>query len=171
MTRTIGATTQAPPYAGAPVVRAPLPVTVVAGDPCTTALTPGQVRQMLGVEVRGRLGPEETPGPTCWWGNPVTARMIRVAFGTKDRWGVSAAYPSPAPGRGWVWRELEVGGFPAVAATRDPAWQCTVIVGLADDVAVEVSRVGWPEDSQDVCLAAERAAGLVVATLVKRARR
>ncbi|MFK0244475.1 DUF3558 domain-containing protein [Amycolatopsis azurea] len=169
--RTIGAATLVPPYAGAPVVRDPLPVAVVAGDPCTTALTPDQVRRVLGVDVTGRLRPGEASGPTCWWENPVTARMIRVAFATKFRQGLSAVYPARGPETGWVWRELRVAGYPAVAMTRDPPWHCTVTAGLADDVAVEVSLVGRPEDGRDTCGAAGQTAELVVATLAKRAGR
>lgn len=170
-TRTIGATTRVPPYAGAPGVRDPLPSTVVSGDPCTTALTPAQVKQVLGVEATGTLDRGESRGPACLWDTPVIGRVIRVAYATTYRQGLSAVYPSQSPDEGWVWRELNVAGFPAVATTSDPPTYCTVVVGLADDVAVEISLAGRPGDGGDVCSVTGQAAELVVATLRKRAGR
>ncbi|OLZ51758.1 hypothetical protein BS329_15905 [Amycolatopsis coloradensis] len=172
-TRTIGATTRVPPYAGAPAVRDPLPVTVVSGEPCTTALTPGQVRQVLGAEVMGKIDREESPGRTCLWENRSTGTIIRVAFATRHRQGLSAVYPARSPDEGWVWRELRVAGFPAVATTPEPdqPWYCTVVVGLADDVAVEVSMVTRTASSGDQCTLTGQTAELVVATLRKRAGR
>ncbi|WP_410659554.1 DUF3558 family protein [Amycolatopsis sp. lyj-112] len=170
-TRTIGPTTQVLPYAGAPAVRDPLPVTVVSGDPCTTALTPEQVRHVLGAEVTGKRDRNESAGPACLWENPATARTILVAYATRHRQGLSAVYPSRPPEEGRVWRALEVEGFPAVADTRDPPWYCTVTVGLADDMAVEVSLVGRADDGGDVCVVTVRTAELVVGTLRKQAGR
>ncbi|WP_244199864.1 DUF3558 domain-containing protein [Amycolatopsis thailandensis] len=170
-TRTIGLTTTKPPYAGAPAVRDPLPATVVAGDPCTTALTPEQVKQVLDTGVTGKRDPGEWPGPTCLWENPVTARTIRVAYATKRRDGLSAVYPSTSPDEGGVWRELIVAGFPAVATTRDPQWHCTVTLGLADDVSAEVSLIGRTDNRGDWCKDAEKTAELVVRTLKDRAGR
>ncbi|WP_410585833.1 DUF3558 family protein [Amycolatopsis sp. lyj-108] len=170
-TRTIGLTTQVPPYAGAPAVRDPLPLTVLSGHPCTTALTPAQVKQVLGIEATGKPDRTEPAGPTCLWENPVTARTVRVVFATTHRQGLSAVYPSPSPVEGWVWRELTVGRHPAVATTRDPQWYCTVTVGLADDAAVRVSLVGRVGDTHDLCTATGPVAELVVATLKKGAGR
>ncbi|MGY6658666.1 DUF3558 family protein [Amycolatopsis sp. TRM77291] len=173
-TRTIGLTTRVPPYAGAPPVRDPLPVTAVSGSPCTTALTPGQVRQVLGVEVAGKIDRAESPGPTCLWENPVTGMIIRVAYATKRRQGLSAVYPSRPAGEGWMWREQRIAGFPAVATTSEQRSFCTVIVGLADDVAVEVSmaaRDGDEVEGRDMCTLTGQTAELVVATARTRAGR
>ncbi len=170
-TTTIGFTTPVPPYAGAPAVPDPLPSTVLAGDPCTTALTRDQVKQFLGIAATGRLDRGESRGPVCLWANPVTARTIGVAYATTPRQGLSAVYPSPGLGEGWVWRELTVAGFPAVATTLAPRWYCTVTVGLADDTAVGVSLVGRVGDYRDVCAATGQTAGLVVATVRQGAGR
>ncbi|WP_167336186.1 DUF3558 domain-containing protein [Amycolatopsis alba] len=170
-TRTIGATTLVPPYAGAPAVRDPLPFSVLSGDPCTTALAPAQVRQVLGAEVRGKIDRDESRGPACLWENPVTARVVRVAFATKYRQGLSAVYPSRPPGEERMWRELRVGGFPAVAARQERLSVCTVTGGLADDVAVGVSLVDDAVASGDLCAMTGQAAELVVATLRNRVGR
>ncbi|UUV32251.1 DUF3558 domain-containing protein [Amycolatopsis roodepoortensis] len=170
-TRTIGLTTRVPPYAGAPAVRDPLPGTVLSGHPCATALTPVQVKQILGIEASGSPDRNEPAGPTCLWENPATARTVRVVYATTHRQGLSAVYPSRSPEEGWVWREGTVGGFPSVVTTRDPQWYCTVTVGLADDAAVGVSLLGRVGDTRDVCAATGQAAELVVATLRKQVGR
>ncbi|WP_081736263.1 DUF3558 family protein [Amycolatopsis orientalis] len=173
-TRTIGLTTRVPPYAGVPAVRDPLPVTAVSGSPCTTALTPGQVRQALGVETAGKVDRAESPGPTCLWENPVTGMITRGACATKHRHGLSAVYPSRSAGEGWMWREQRVAGFPAVATTSEQRSFCTVTIGLADDVAVEVSmaaRDGDDVEGGDMCTLTGQTAELVVPTVRTRADR
>ncbi|WP_409496843.1 DUF3558 domain-containing protein [Amycolatopsis sp. cmx-11-12] len=169
--RTLGLTTRVPPYAGAPAVRDPLPSTVLAGHPCALALTPTQVEQVLGGKAVGKPDRNESAGPACLWEIPATARTVMVVFATSHRQGLSEVYPSHSPDEGWVWRELTVGGFPAVAMTGDSPWYCTVTVGLADDAAVRVSLVGRVGDTHDVCTATGQAAELVVATLKKGAGR
>ncbi|RSN60610.1 hypothetical protein DMH01_15025 [Amycolatopsis sp. WAC 04182] len=170
-TRTIGLATRVPPYAGAPAVRDPLPFTVLSGHPCATALTPAQVKQILGIEATGKPDRNEPAGPTCLWENPVTARMVRVGYATTHRQGLSAIYPAPGPDEGRVWRELMVGGYPAVATAEDPEWYCTVMVGLADDAAVGVALIGRVGDTRDVCAATGQSADLVVTTLRKQVGR
>ncbi|MFI7121932.1 DUF3558 domain-containing protein [Amycolatopsis sp. NPDC049868] len=170
-TRTIGPLSQVPPYAGAPAVRDPLPSAVLAGHPCATALTPPQVTQVLRIEAIGSPDRTEPAGPTCQWEDPVTARTVRVVYATTYRQGLSAVYPSRSAEEGGVWRELTVGGFPAVATTQDAQWYCTVTVGLADDAAVGVSLIGRVGDTRDVCAATGKAAELVVTSLRKQVGR
>jgi len=93
-----------PPYAGAPTVRDPLPVAVVSGEPCTSALTPAQVRQVLGVEVRGTIDREEPRGPT--WAFPGPALVLELPPDVFDVNGLREVRDRLRT-VAWVARELE----------------------------------------------------------------
>jgi hypothetical protein len=163
------------PYAGAPSVADPLPESVVAGDPCTDALTPAQVEDALGVKVPGTPGSTPGLGRKCDWSNVDTTAVVSVFFITETRQGLSVLYANVKP-QAKVWNVLpEVQGFPAVAYLSadggDPKRTCGVSVGLADDVAVDVevalsrAKIG----TVDPCAVAPKAADAVVTTLRRKA--
>jgi hypothetical protein len=159
------------PYAGAPKVANPLPASVLAGNPCDTALTPEQVKQAIGIQVAGRPGTTGGIGPTCSWFNENTLGKIFVGYVTEDHNGLSGVYENTKP-KNPVWRPLpDIQGFPAVAYSNNTDQNCMVTIGLADDMSVDVS--GFVGDSKrgkiDSCDLAAQMAGLVVTTLKKRA--
>nr|WP_091304909.1 DUF3558 domain-containing protein [Amycolatopsis tolypomycina] len=163
------------PYAGAPDVSNPLPASVVAGDPCTDALTPAQVKEALGVEVTGQPGTAPGLGRKCDWANPDTTAVVTVFFITETHQGLSDLYANTKP-QAKVWNVLpDIQGYPAVAYLSadggDPKRTCGVSVGLANDVAIDVelalsrAKIG----TVDPCSVAPKAADAVVTTLRQKA--
>ncbi|OXM42540.1 DUF3558 domain-containing protein [Amycolatopsis alba DSM 44262] len=160
------------PYAGAPKVTNPLPASVLSGDPCSTALTPGQVKQAIGVEVPGKPNNlVETVGNGCTWANSATLGQILVTYVTKTHDGLSGVYKNSQP-KNPIWRPLaDIQGFPAVAYSNNKDQDCTVTIGIADDLSVDVG--GFLGDGKrgkaDSCEVTAQMAGLVVSTLKQRA--
>ncbi|MGW4521068.1 DUF3558 domain-containing protein [Amycolatopsis sp. NPDC004378] len=163
-------TGQALPYGGAPKVADPLPAAVLSGDPCSDALTPEQVQQALGNSNPGKPDSIAT-GASCSWYNPSTSAKVAVTYVTKTHAGLSAVYANVKPATP-AWKELSpIDGFPAVAhhfTTGD----CTISVGIADDLSVDVTGFlsSAKEDAgADPCESTARAAGTVVENLKKKA--
>ncbi|MFK0246580.1 DUF3558 family protein [Amycolatopsis azurea] len=164
------------PYAGAPKVTSPLPASVLAGDPCTDALTPSQTDVLLGSPVK--VTPRNLPelGAVCAWSNLERGSRIDVTYDTTTHTGLSKLYQNTKPQSG-VWKPLtDVQGFPAVAHAGQPGQKppvdfCVVSVGLADDLAVDVSLFLGPakRGAVDPCDVAGQAAGAVATTLKAKA--
>ncbi|MFC3455277.1 DUF3558 domain-containing protein [Amycolatopsis speibonae] len=164
------------PYAGAPKVTAPLPATVLSGKPCSDALTADQVKTLLGSPVDTEPGETPNFGPDCGWTNPERGSQVGVAYATIPRFGLSGVYQNTKP-KAAVWKPLaDIQGFPAVGhagqtGQTPPADFCAVTVGIADDLAVDVSvslgraKIGAIEP----CDAAVQAANAVVTTLKAKA--
>src|SRR4051812_31677693 len=53
------------PFAGAPAVSAPLPASVLSGDPCADAFTPAQAEDFLGAPLKQRRDDLPELGPQC----------------------------------------------------------------------------------------------------------
>jgi hypothetical protein len=81
------------PYAGAPKVAAPLPASVLSGDPCTSALTPEQITKAVGSDPELRPGNVAGIGPKCSWTDKQTTGQVlcRLQRGITSgvEWGVS----------------------------------------------------------------------------------
>ncbi|VVJ22662.1 Uncharacterised protein [Amycolatopsis camponoti] len=132
------------PYGGAPAVTAPLPATVLDGDPCTDALTPDQVETATGVRVPGTREDLAAVGPACTWSNHTTGGTVSVSYTRNTHTGLSGVYTNTQP-QSAIWRPLPpVQGLPAVAnaSTRGqtpPIGFCQASVGLTDTLSVDIS--------------------------------
>ena len=166
-------TTSTMPYAGAPKVSNPLPASVLDGDPCANALTPEQVKQAIGVQVAGKPNTlvAEALGPSCAWANITSLGQIIVTYVTQPRTGLSGVYKNTKP-KNPVWREIsDLHGFPAVAFSDNTDHDCTVTIGIADDLSVDVGGIlgDTKRGKADSCEVVAQMAGLVVDTVKKRA--
>jgi hypothetical protein len=161
------------PYGGAPKVDHPLPASVVSGDPCTDGLTTQQLNQVLGMVPQGKPSSDGF-GTTCDWGNIDAGSHATVSFDTKDHQGLSSVYQNTKP-LAVLWKPLPaIQGFPAVAHVTnggDPKGFCQITIGIADDLAVDVSislstaKVG----KVDACDVTGQVADMVVTNLRQKA--
>ncbi|WP_409466735.1 DUF3558 domain-containing protein [Amycolatopsis sp. GA6-003] len=170
------ATGKALPYAGAPKVEHPLPESVLAVHPCDGALTPEQVKTLLGKPTQGEHADNPALGTECHWGNRDTGSLATVIYSTKVADGLSAAYANTKP-QATIWRPLApIQGLPAVAASvyKQQATIksfCQVTVGISDqktfDASVSLgdSQIG----KKDPCEAAAIVADMVVTNLKQKA--
>ncbi|WP_229908232.1 DUF3558 domain-containing protein [Amycolatopsis oliviviridis] len=163
------------PFAGAPKVANPLSATVLSGDPCVDALTPEQVRPILGAPLKQSRDDLAAVGPACTWANLDRGSQLNVGYATVAKTGLSGVYQNTKPQSG-VWRPIaDVQGFPAVAHAGSPGQTpkdlCVVTVGLADEFAVDVAVVlgSAKQGVVDPCGIAADAAGTVTATLKAKA--
>ncbi|MFD2415390.1 DUF3558 domain-containing protein [Amycolatopsis pigmentata] len=162
-----------PPYAGAPKVATPLPVSLLSGDPCTTALTTDQTKTIFGQVEQGKRSDNGALGPTCEWSNLDTGAGLSVLYdSTHD--GLSSVYRGTKP-RAIVWRETSVQGFPAAVHLTDQGGSkdafCAVTVGTADSASVDVgltlsrAKVG----KSDPCTVDLQIADMVIGNLQHKA--
>jgi hypothetical protein len=81
--------------------------------------------------------------------------------------GIQAAYERPNNPIKFLERAPDIDGYPAVyfdTHDRRAAGNCSMAVGVADDLAVSVFSEGY-EGQQDSCDAAQGAAAAIVKTL------
>lgn len=171
--------TSSEPTSGAdvPKVSTPLDVTKYVGDPC--GLVPGDELARLKFtdpgEPRTQDGSAENQaGPSCGWKIKGEGISLLVILGTGNRdagggglAGIQAAYERPKNPIKFLERAPDVEGQPAIyfdIHDRRPAGNCTMAIGLADDLAVAVYSGGY-EGQQDSCDAAQGAAAAIVKTL------
>ena len=169
-----GGTGAALPHSGAPKVSAPLPASVLTGDPCTEALTAEQGEAAGGVTAPGEPS-QHAIGPKCDWSNQKNHSLAAVTYGTKTGEGLSATYENAKP-QAVVWRELPlVQGFPAVAAVTRlggrPEEFCQVTVGVADNLSFDVGVFlsDAKKGKTDPCDGAARVADMVMTNLRRKA--
>jgi hypothetical protein len=158
------------PFGGAPSVPRPLPASVLAGDPCTDALTPAQVKTNIGVQDPGKHDDVVALGPFCSWFNPNTLATISVGYDTQTHTGLSGVYQNTQP-QTKTWKVLpDVQGFPTVAHDFT-AGNCQISVGLADDLTIYVSgSLGrGKQGTVDPCDATAATVGDVITTLKDKA--
>lgn len=170
------ATGKALPYAGAPKVEHPLPESVLSAHPCDGALTPEQVKYLLGKPKQGEHADNPAIGTECHWPNNDSGSLVTVIYSTKVADGLSASYANTKP-QATLWRPLSpIQGLPAVAASifKQQATVkafCQVIVGISDQKTVDVSvTLGESQvGKQDPCAAATTVADMVVTNLKQKA--
>ncbi|WP_326953179.1 DUF3558 domain-containing protein [Amycolatopsis sp. NBC_01286] len=165
------------PTADAPKVTTPLDATKYVGDPC--GLVPADVLTQLrytepGEPRPGDATPEGQSGPSCGWKIRGDGLSVLVILGTGNRdqgagglAGIQAAHDRSGALIKFLEPAAEVDGYPALYFdTRDrrAAGNCTMAVGIADDLAVSVFAEGY-EGQQDSCDAAQRVAAGTVKTL------
>lgn len=157
------------PYAGAPAVREPMSLGKLGGDPCTEALTPGQVAEAVGAPVQGKRGDLAPIGPACTWFNRDTLGAVGVSYSLNTHDGLSAVYANTQP-QSSTWRVLpDVRGFPAVAhSSSPPTTFCQASVGLRDDTSIDVSLTLGPskQGKADACDLIRVIADMTVTTLL-----
>ncbi|WP_439380442.1 DUF3558 domain-containing protein [Amycolatopsis lexingtonensis] len=157
-----------------PKVPAPLDVSKYASEPCR--IVPSSVLSSLRFTDPGdtQLQDDEfgKAGPGCAWrvaGEGVSMQII-IGLGNRDRGtgglkGLYAAHDSgqfpflePAP---------DVEGYPAIFVDkrdRRPIGNCSINVGVADDLAIGVYSGGY-EGADDSCAAAQQVAAAIITTL------
>jgi uncharacterized protein DUF3558 len=164
------------PYAGAPKVKDPLPVSVLSGDPCADALTPEQVVAAVGMSVAGEREDLAQTGPACAWSNHGTGGAVGVSYTVNTHVGLSGVYANTRP-QSAVWRELPaIQGFPAVAHAgvkggEIPVGFCQASIGLADSISIDVSlTLGRSKrNTEDACSLIPQIADMTVTTLRAKA--
>ncbi|UOZ03300.1 DUF3558 domain-containing protein [Amycolatopsis sp. WQ 127309] len=164
------------PFAGAPRVADPLPLSVLAGDPCSDALTPDQVVAAVGASVSGQREDLAEVGPACAWSNRDTGGAVGVSYTLNTHVGLSGVYANTKP-QSALWRELPaIQGFPAVAHAGAkggtvPAGFCQASIGLADNLSIDVSlTLGVSKkDTEDACSLISQIADMTVTTLRAKA--
>lgn len=154
------------PFGGAPKVNNPLPSTALDQPPCTSALTDAQLQKLFG-KVPTANPDDLVLGPTCRWSKPETGAMVYVGYTTKQRLGLSATYSYTQPKVKFWQVAPDVQGFPAVyyeMGRAKPTDECTMDVGLADDLALHVGvTIGrQKEGTVDPCEGARMVADMVI---------
>jgi hypothetical protein len=163
--------------ADVPKVTTPLDATKFVGDPC--GLVPNDVLTRLrypgpGVPRPATNTPEGQAGPSCGWQVRGEGISMLVILGTGNRdagagglAGFRAAYGREGNPIKFVEAAPDVDGYPALyfdTHDRRGAGNCTMAIGIADDLAVSVFAAGY-EGQQDSCDAAQAVAAATVKTL------
>jgi hypothetical protein len=163
--------------ANVPKVTTPLDAAKYESDPC--GLVPKEQLSRLNYAAPGEPRQndgslENQAGPSCGWKISGEGISLLVLLGTGNRdagggglAGIQAAYERKGNPVKFLERAPDVEGYPAVYwDTRDRRanGNCTMAVGIADDLAVSVFAEGY-EGQQDSCDAAQGAAAGIVRTL------
>lgn len=158
------------PHSGAPKVNDPLPASVLDQPPCDSALTAGQLNDLLGESPAGR-SEEDAVGTTCHWSKPTTGALISVGYATKVPDGLSSVYKNTQP-QVKYWKPMpDLQGFPIVTynstSEGPPEDQCSSDVGIADERAFFVGvTIGTNKRGQiDPCEATRMVADMVLTNL------
>ncbi|MFJ9786991.1 DUF3558 domain-containing protein [Amycolatopsis sp. NPDC101161] len=165
------------PTGSVPKVTTPLDVTKYENDTCK--LVPDDELTRLKFtdpgEPRPRdSNPENLSGPSCGWKIRGEGLSLLVILGTGNRdagagglAGIKAAYERPNGPYKFFEPAPDVEGYPAVyfdIRDRRAIGNCSMAIGVADDLAVSVFSEGY-EGQQDSCDAAQGAAAAIVKTL------
>jgi hypothetical protein len=156
------------PFAGAPKVNNPLDTSRYEKDPCRS-LTASQA-QSLNLPPTGTFNDEVALAVGCTWFNEQTRGEVNIDFIVKDPQGLSPEYAANRRGEYDFFDELpDIEGYPAVARGTDIRHNgfCTVVVGVADDMAfassVQLSVANV--ENGDPCKKAAEVAGLALQTM------
>ncbi|WP_245589410.1 DUF3558 domain-containing protein [Amycolatopsis balhimycina] len=157
-----------------PKVSAPLDVSKYTSKPCD--IVPASVLSSLRFTDAGDTQLRDNGfgagGPGCAWkisGEGVSMQVI-IATGNRDRGlgGLTGLYGAHENGQfPFLEKAPDVEGYPAIyidKKDRRPNGNCSLDVGVADDLAIGVYAGGY-EGQQDSCAAAQKVAAAVVTTL------
>jgi hypothetical protein len=157
------------PFAGAPKVNDPLDTNRYEQDPCKS-LTSAQAQELT-LPPPGEIMDDVALGTGCMWRNPDTRGLVEIVFLVDDPRGLSPEYDANDRGK-WVYFDVlpDIEGYPAITRAgvdqRDIGG-CTVVVGVADDMAflssVQLSPVNVGK--VDPCVAASDVAGMALQTM------
>jgi hypothetical protein len=171
------ASSQPGPSGNVPKVATPLDAAKFAEDPC--GLVPKDLLAQLRFTEPGKLRPggatpEGQSGPSCGWQIRGDGLSVLVILGTGNRdagagglAGIQAAYERPNSLFKFLEPAPDIEGYPALYFdTRDrrPIGNCSMALGIADDLAVSIFAEGY-EGQQDSCDVAQRVAAGTVQTL------
>lgn len=155
------------PFAGAPKVNDPLNTARYEQDPCKS-LTSDQT-QDLDLPTTGEIMDGVALGTGCEWFNQDTRGEVKIVFIVDDPRGLSPEYASKNQGKWKNFDELpSIEGYPAITRNGpDDFGGCTVVVGVADDMAfesiVQLSQVNVGK--MEPCVAASDVAGMALRTM------
>ncbi|HVW40280.1 MAG TPA: DUF3558 domain-containing protein [Amycolatopsis sp.] len=143
-TSSSGAVSSSAGTVAVPKVQTPLPVTVLDGSPCDSALTTEQVTHFIGTPNVPERNDTFNAGPACSWSSSGPAGGgISVFYGTKLHNGLGYDYQVNKP-EADRWEPANLQGYPAVALTlkgndQSATGTCNVSVGIRDDLAFSVA--------------------------------
>ncbi|MFE0020764.1 DUF3558 domain-containing protein [Amycolatopsis sp. NPDC059021] len=158
-----------------PKVSQPLSVAKYESDPCQTI--PQSVLTALRYTDPGKVQPRDNSpagevGPSCGWviGAEGLGLQVILETGNRDKGigGIAGQYTGKRMGQlGFVIPAPDVDGYPAVYADlkdRRAEGNCSLVVGIADDLVFSVGAEGY-KGEQDSCRVAQQAASAVIKTL------
>ncbi|MEV7095183.1 DUF3558 domain-containing protein [Amycolatopsis sp. NPDC051045] len=172
-----GTAAQPSPSGNVPKVAVPLDATKFVGDPC--GLVPKELLSQLRYTDAGKPlprdnAPERQSGPSCGWQIRGDGTSVLVILGTGNRdagagglAGIQAAYERPNGLFKFLEPAPDIEGYPALyfdIRDRRPNGNCSMALGIADDLAVSIFAEGY-EGQQDSCDVAQRVAAGTVKTL------
>ncbi|GAA4534395.1 DUF3558 domain-containing protein [Amycolatopsis samaneae] len=159
----------------APKVSQPLSAASYEADPCKTV--PSSLLSSLRYTNPGKVqphddSPEGKAGPGCGWMVGAEGLSLQVTLETGNRdigmGGIAGQYTAQRSGQlGFIAPAPDVDGYPAVYADlkdRRAAGDCSLVVGIADDLVFSVAAQGY-KGEQDSCGVAQQTATAVVKTL------
>jgi hypothetical protein len=171
---TTAGSSSAPADPNVPKVPAPLDVSKYVGDPCS--IVPAAALSALRFTDAGKSQAFEGgqgAGPNCGWQIRGDGQSMQVIIATVNRdqgtGGLAGLYAAHQSGQLLKFLEPapDVEGYPAIYIdTRDrrPAGNCSLDVGVADDLAIAVNSGGY-QGQQDSCDAVQQVAAAVIKTL------
>jgi hypothetical protein len=165
-----GATSSSSVDPNVPKVSAALDPSAYLGDPCK--IVPESVLADLGLTKPGKPDVGTTTakaGPACVWQSGDKGTTVAILTGNRDRGagGLVTIYANKGRLYKYVEPAPDVEGYPAVYAQltdRRSAGECTIFVGIADDLTFTVDNAGF-DGAQDSCDAAQKVGAAVVKTL------
>ncbi|MGW3965371.1 DUF3558 domain-containing protein [Amycolatopsis sp. NPDC005003] len=168
------ASSGAAPNADVPKVPAPLDVGKYTSKPCDIVPVPvlSSLRFTDAGDTQLRDDGLGAPGPSCSWkilGEGVSMQVI-IGTGNRDRGvgGLAGLYGAHERGQfPFLERAPDVEGYPAIYVDkrdRRPIGNCSIGVGVADDLVVGVYSGGY-EGAEDSCAAAQKVAAAIITTL------
>ncbi|MFC5690175.1 DUF3558 domain-containing protein [Amycolatopsis mediterranei] len=157
-----------------PKVATPLDVSKYVSKPCD--IVPGTVLSSLRFTDPGHTQLQDegfgAAGPGCGWkisGEGVSMQVI-IGTGNRDRGagGLAGLYGAHESGQfPFLEPAPAVEGYPAIyidKRDRRPIGNCSIDVGVADDLVVGVYSGGY-EGAEDSCAAAQKVAASIITTL------
>ncbi|MGW5721751.1 DUF3558 domain-containing protein [Amycolatopsis sp. NPDC003865] len=157
-----------------PKVTTPLDASKYAAEPCD--IVPASTLSALQFTDPGDTQLQDNgigaAGPGCSWKIAGAGVSMQVIIGTGNRdnglGGLAGLYTAHEDGQlPFLEKAPDVEGYPAIyidKRDRRPLGNCSLDVGVADDLAVGVYSGGY-EGQQDSCAAASQVAAAIITTL------